>query len=125
MMDATQIFAIDGTREAGRDPEDRNWRPMPRISEESYTANYFQAESVWVQVLGDIRNLGRASAPCSDFVPLRGTWGERRAPVRRCNNPTLNGPVGCGWVRYPAWKSGYPQPLTSTDNCSVRAECGR
>ena len=78
MFDRSQIYAIDATRNQGRDALERAWRPMPKISDPTYTANYFQPESVWVQVLGDIRSLGQKSPPCTDFMPLKGNWGKRR-----------------------------------------------
>ena len=45
-----EIHAVDGTRNIGRDSAGRAWRPLPKISDASYTANYFAAEAVWVQV---------------------------------------------------------------------------
>ena len=35
-----------------------------------------------MQVLGDVRSLGRQSQRCDDLTPLRGTWGSRRDKVQ-------------------------------------------
>lgn len=79
--DSTFVMTIlDSTRRVGFDDNSRVWNRMPRINEESYTGaefGYTQADSIWVQVLGDVRSVGRQSERCTDRVPLSGDWGER------------------------------------------------
>lgn len=77
--DSTFVITITNSiRRVGRDERGRVWSRMPRITDESYKEDNYQGkDSIWVDVLGDVRSLGLQSPRCADRVPLTGNWGSR------------------------------------------------
>jgi len=77
--DSTFVITItNAIRRVGRDAQNRIWNRMTQLTDESYMANNYQGkDSVWVDVLGDVRSLGLQSPRCNDRVPLTGNWGSR------------------------------------------------
>ena len=72
------ITVVNGIRRVGRDDQQRVWARMPLINTDDYMAdNYQAADSIWVDVLADVRSLGLQSPRCNDRVPLTGDWGTR------------------------------------------------
>lgn len=72
------ITIVNGIRRVGRDDKGRIWSRMPLINDAGYMDNNYQGvDSIWVDVLGDVRSLGLQSPRCTDRVPLTGNWGTR------------------------------------------------
>ena len=84
-MGPTQLWpltrvALASARRQTEDREDgRRWEKMPKMEAMAGANGMFLNEyAVWCRVIGTIRTLGRQGPPSNAYVPISGSWGNRK-----------------------------------------------
>ena len=69
----------ESTRQIEARPDMRRWEKMPKMEAMAGANGQFLNEyAVWARVIGTVRSLGRQGPRSTAYVPISGSWGNRK-----------------------------------------------